>query len=430
MSGASENVTALKPRSALRRISCAGDLGIAEVRDLVRHEALGMRAAPRFEMPVVVRAHRDERELVGVGPQREPLADEAGQERREAERRPHAVDVHVGDARVHVPRAASHLVEAGRLEAVLARRPTDHRVEADVGELLALPDPRLAAVVGVDDARLVVGEALREASGERVGRLDHVIVDRDHGVHAFARLRLRQPRDLLAPALAPAERLAARKIVERHVHAAATSGPRSPVRLRSTDRACGSAPGLFMRLRPPALDRPCDFGRPTGPPDLRLACSCGCDLHSSTSGSLRQQQPGRAVPVGARRVLAQRGFQLRTLLHGDLARHAPAAKVEAPAASAVTFPTPYQAVLLSNNSVYFGKLAGYGTSNPVLTEVYYIISKSDPTTKQVQNILVKRGKELHGPDRMYLNPNQIVFVEPVGTDSKVAQLISEASKQQ
>ncbi len=109
---------------------------------------------------------------------------------------------------------------------------------------------------------------------------------------------------------------------------------------------------------------------------------------------------------------------------------APAAKVEAPAAAAVTFPTPYQAVLLSNNSVYFGKLAGYGTSNPVLTEVYYIISKSDPTTKQVQNILVKRGKELHGPDRMYLNPNQIVFVEPVGTDSKVAQLISEASKQQ
>jgi hypothetical protein len=80
--------------------------------------------------------------------------------------------------------------------------------------------------------------------------------------------------------------------------------------------------------------------------------------------------------------------------------------------------------------VYFGKLAGYGTSNPVLTEVYYIISKSDHTTKQVQNILVKRGKELHGPDRMYLNPNQIVFVEPVGTDSKVAQLISEASKPQ
>jgi len=104
----------------------------------------------------------------------------------------------------------------------------------------------------------------------------------------------------------------------------------------------------------------------------------------------------------------------------------PPAKVEAPA---ITFSTPYQAVLLSNNSVYFGKLAGYGTSNPVLTDVFYILTKSDPTTKQVQNVLVKRGKELHGPDRMYLNASSIVFVEPVGTDSKVAQLISEASQQ-
>jgi hypothetical protein len=104
----------------------------------------------------------------------------------------------------------------------------------------------------------------------------------------------------------------------------------------------------------------------------------------------------------------------------------PPAKTES---TAVTFSTPYQAVLLSNNSVYFGKLAGFGTSSPVLTDVYYIVTKSDPTTKQVQNILVKRGKELHGPDRMYLNANSIVFVEPVGTDSKVAQLIAEANQQ-
>ena len=66
----------------------------------------------------------------------------------------------------------------------------------------------------------------------------------------------------------------------------------------------------------------------------------------------------------------------------------------------------------------------------MLTDVFYIVSKTDPTTKEVQNILVKRGKELHGPDRMYLNANQIIFVEPVGIDSTVAQLISEAEKQQ
>ncbi len=99
-------------------------------------------------------------------------------------------------------------------------------------------------------------------------------------------------------------------------------------------------------------------------------------------------------------------------------------------AQAVTFSTPYQAVVLINNSVYYGKLSGWGTPTPVLTDVYYILSKTDPDTKKVSNVLIKRGKELHGPDRMYLNPSQIILVEPVGPDSKVAQLISEASKQQ
>ena len=223
LSGASENVTALKPAFGVAPDLLRRDLRIAEVRDLVRDEAVGVRAAPRLEVPVVVRADRGERELVGVGPHREPLADEAGQERREAQRRVHAVDVHVGDARVHVPRAAAHLVEARRLEAVLARRPADDRVEPDVGELLALPHPRLAAVVGGDDARLVVGELLREAAGERVGRLHHVVVDGDDRVRALARLGLGQPGDLFSATLAPAERLARREVVERHVHSS-TSG--------------------------------------------------------------------------------------------------------------------------------------------------------------------------------------------------------------
>ena len=93
---------------------------------------------------------------------------------------------------------------------------------------------------------------------------------------------------------------------------------------------------------------------------------------------------------------------------------------------AVTFTTPYQAVLLTNGSAYFGKLEGYGTPRPVLNEVYYIVTQNNPETKQSSNVLVKRGKELHEPDRMYLNPNQILCVEPVGEKSKVAQLIAQA----
>jgi hypothetical protein len=92
----------------------------------------------------------------------------------------------------------------------------------------------------------------------------------------------------------------------------------------------------------------------------------------------------------------------------------------------VAFTTPYQTVVLTSGAVYFGKLEGYGTLRPVLTEVYYIVTQNNPETKQSNNVLVKRGKELHEPDRMYLNPNQILFVEPVGEKSKVAQLIAQA----
>jgi hypothetical protein len=94
--------------------------------------------------------------------------------------------------------------------------------------------------------------------------------------------------------------------------------------------------------------------------------------------------------------------------------------------SSVVFTTPYQAVLLTNGTAYFGKLEGYGTPRPILKEVYYVASQTNPDTKQTSNVLIKRGKELHEPDRMYLNPNQILCVEPVGINSKVAQLIAQA----
>jgi hypothetical protein len=95
---------------------------------------------------------------------------------------------------------------------------------------------------------------------------------------------------------------------------------------------------------------------------------------------------------------------------------------------AVVFTTPYQAVLLSNGVVYYGKLEGYGTPRPVLTDVYVIITQTNPDTKQTNKGLFKLDKveELYLPDRMYLNPSQILGVEPVGPNSKVAQLIAQA----
>ena len=89
--------------------------------------------------------------------------------------------------------------------------------------------------------------------------------------------------------------------------------------------------------------------------------------------------------------------------------------------------TPYSAVLLDNNQLYYGKLANAGSSFPELTDVYYIQSQANQETKAVTSVLVRRGAEWHGPDRMFLNERHIILIEPVGTGSKVAQLI-EADK--
>jgi hypothetical protein len=105
----------------------------------------------------------------------------------------------------------------------------------------------------------------------------------------------------------------------------------------------------------------------------------------------------------------------------------PAIPRRTPSAAAIDS-NKFYAVVLNNNSVYFGKLQGLGSAFPVLTEVYYIQSNTNPETKAVSNVLVKRGKELHGPDRMVINEKSIVFVEPVGPDSKVDQLIKDSKR--
>jgi hypothetical protein len=87
--------------------------------------------------------------------------------------------------------------------------------------------------------------------------------------------------------------------------------------------------------------------------------------------------------------------------------------------------TPYAAVLLDNNQVYFGKLTNADSEFPELTDVYYIQNQVNQETKEVKNVLIRRGNEVHGPDRMFLNERHIIMVEPVGPNSKVAQLIAD-----
>jgi hypothetical protein len=102
---------------------------------------------------------------------------------------------------------------------------------------------------------------------------------------------------------------------------------------------------------------------------------------------------------------------------------------EVPASAAIDS-QKYYAVLLTNGAVYFGKVEGFGSPWPVLHDVFYVqAGPVDANTKQPSGmVLIQRGHELHGPDRMILNEKSIVFIEPVGADSRVAQLIKQAGK--
>lgn len=92
------------------------------------------------------------------------------------------------------------------------------------------------------------------------------------------------------------------------------------------------------------------------------------------------------------------------------------------------FETPFQAVLLDTGQVYYGRIEGLETAYPILRDVFYVQSSTDPSTKQVTNVLIRRGKEWHGPEYTVLNARHIAMVEPVGPSSKVAALIEEAQQ--
>lgn len=91
----------------------------------------------------------------------------------------------------------------------------------------------------------------------------------------------------------------------------------------------------------------------------------------------------------------------------------------------------YQAVFLTNNQVYFGKVSDLDSKYVALTDIYYIqltqaLQSQNQTTNTPQNLnLVKLGSELHGPtDQMLINRDQILFIEDLKADSQVVAAIT------
>jgi len=91
-------------------------------------------------------------------------------------------------------------------------------------------------------------------------------------------------------------------------------------------------------------------------------------------------------------------------------------------------PSKYQAVFLSNNQVYFGKVVDVNKDTMILEDIYYLRVSQALQTGEGETSpdfsLVKLGNEIHGPqDRMNINLKHILFVEDLKTDSKVMQAI-------
>lgn len=91
----------------------------------------------------------------------------------------------------------------------------------------------------------------------------------------------------------------------------------------------------------------------------------------------------------------------------------------------------YQAVFLSNDQVYFGKVSGFPWGNKKLQDVYYLrvaegLQAQDgrPLSQEIQ--LVRLGNEIHGPTReMIINAEHILFIEKLRDDSAVVKSIRE-----
>jgi len=98
------------------------------------------------------------------------------------------------------------------------------------------------------------------------------------------------------------------------------------------------------------------------------------------------------------------------------------------ASNAPHFGSQYQAVVLNSGQVYFGRLEKSTGQYLLLRDVFYIVNQVNAETKQAANVLVRRGKELHGPEYMLLNPQSILLIEPVREDSQIAKLIVEQKK--
>ena len=87
--------------------------------------------------------------------------------------------------------------------------------------------------------------------------------------------------------------------------------------------------------------------------------------------------------------------------------------------------TPYQAVVLKNGDVFYGRIAHLGTDHPVLRDVFTVRQEADSETGHPRYVVVKRQDEMNGADHIIFTVTAIAFVEPVHPDSTIGRLIEQ-----
>jgi hypothetical protein len=84
----------------------------------------------------------------------------------------------------------------------------------------------------------------------------------------------------------------------------------------------------------------------------------------------------------------------------------------------------WKAVFLNNAEIYFGTIKKQTNNQLVLENIYYITKTAADKSVQPNFSLVKLGNEIFGPeDRMYINMQNVLYVEDLQKNSQVIQAI-------
>ena len=86
--------------------------------------------------------------------------------------------------------------------------------------------------------------------------------------------------------------------------------------------------------------------------------------------------------------------------------------------------TSYQAVMLVNGEIFYGRLDHLATDHPVLRDAFTVRIEQDSQSQKRKYVIAKRGDSPTGADHMIFPATAIASIEPVRSDSEIGRLIA------